>query len=202
VERVTGIEPALSAWESDRPGLLTALTWTFDAPPLTVMDPVTPGLMARQWPVARWQGGGCWAASGLHLHYPAARLVLGMGWSKCRIRCLLSSLIAVTLRRQAEFWGQVLAHKMSRALTAGGASIAGSRPSERRCHPLWAMTPRPGEARVKRSDLDAWALGTTDAGKTMSEADVELGPVDYVVRPRQGKPPLARGVHRRGLAVR
>jgi hypothetical protein len=64
------------------------------------------------------------------------------------------------------------------------------------------MTPWPGEARVKRSDFDAWALGTTDAGKTMSEADVELGPVDYVVRPRQGKPPLARGVHRRGLGVR
>jgi hypothetical protein len=64
------------------------------------------------------------------------------------------------------------------------------------------MTPWPGEARVKRSDLDAWALGTTVAGKTMSEADVELGPVDYVVRPRQGKPPLARGVRRRGLAVR
>jgi hypothetical protein len=36
----------------------------------------------------------------------------------------------------------------------------------------------------------------------MSEADVELGPVDYGVRPRQGKPPLARGVHRRSLDVR
>ena len=38
------------------------------------------------------------------------------------------------------------------------------------------MTPWPGEARVKRSDLDAWALSTTDAGKTMSGADVEFGP--------------------------
>jgi len=27
LERVTGIEPALSAWESDRLGPLTALTW-------------------------------------------------------------------------------------------------------------------------------------------------------------------------------
>jgi hypothetical protein len=54
MERVTGIEPALSAWESDRLGPLTALTWGFDAPPVTVMDPVTPGLMARQWPVPRW----------------------------------------------------------------------------------------------------------------------------------------------------
>src|SRR5215475_9559684 len=47
VERVTGIEPALSAWESDRSGLLTALTWTSDAPSVTVMDPATPWLMAR-----------------------------------------------------------------------------------------------------------------------------------------------------------
>jgi hypothetical protein len=116
-----------------------------------------------------------------------------MGWSKCRIRCLLSSLIAVTPRRQAESWGQVLAHKMSRAVPAGGASIAGSRPSERRCHPLWAMTPWPGEARVKRSDFDAWALGTADAGKTMSEADVELGPVDYVGASPPGQAALGRG---------
>jgi hypothetical protein len=50
VERVTGIEPALSAWESDRLGPLTALTWALDAPLVTVMDSVTPGLMARQWP--------------------------------------------------------------------------------------------------------------------------------------------------------
>src|SRR5215475_8103998 len=39
VERVTGIEPALSAWESDRLGPLTALTWTSDVPRVTVMDP-------------------------------------------------------------------------------------------------------------------------------------------------------------------
>jgi hypothetical protein len=51
LERVTGIEPALSAWESDRSGSLTALTWKSDVPLVTVMDPVTPGLMARQWPV-------------------------------------------------------------------------------------------------------------------------------------------------------
>src|SRR5215469_2433767 len=44
----------LSAWESDRSGSLSALTWATDAPLVTVMDPVTPGLMARQWPA--WQG--------------------------------------------------------------------------------------------------------------------------------------------------
>src|SRR5215471_5113640 len=49
-ERVTGIEPALSAWESYRSGSLTALTWTADAPPVTVIDPATPWLMARQCP--------------------------------------------------------------------------------------------------------------------------------------------------------
>jgi hypothetical protein len=32
VERVTGIEPALSAWETNRSGLLTAPTWTSDVP--------------------------------------------------------------------------------------------------------------------------------------------------------------------------
>ena len=52
MEGVTGIEPALSAWESDQSGPLTALTWASDTPLVTVMDPVTPGLMARQWPVA------------------------------------------------------------------------------------------------------------------------------------------------------
>jgi hypothetical protein len=39
LERVTGIEPALSAWESDRSGLLTGLTWATDAPLATVIDP-------------------------------------------------------------------------------------------------------------------------------------------------------------------
>jgi Phage integrase family len=51
-ERVTGIEPALSAWESHRSGSLTALTWASDAPLVTVTDPVTPGLMAPQWPTS------------------------------------------------------------------------------------------------------------------------------------------------------
>ena len=50
VERVTGIEPALSAWESDRSGPLTALSWASDTPLVTAMNPATPGLMARQWP--------------------------------------------------------------------------------------------------------------------------------------------------------
>jgi len=47
VERVTGIEPALSAWESDRSEPLTALTWALDAPQVTVMHTATPRLMAR-----------------------------------------------------------------------------------------------------------------------------------------------------------
>jgi hypothetical protein len=50
VERVTGIEPALSAWESDRSEPLTSLSWATDAPLVTVMNPMTPWLMARQWP--------------------------------------------------------------------------------------------------------------------------------------------------------
>jgi hypothetical protein len=53
VERVTGIEPALSAWETNRSGPLTALTWTSDIPLVTATDPVTPGLMARQWPASQ-----------------------------------------------------------------------------------------------------------------------------------------------------
>src|SRR5215831_6212765 len=57
VERVTGIELALSAWESDRSEPLTALTWAADTPLVTVIGPATPGLMARQWPVADGSGG-------------------------------------------------------------------------------------------------------------------------------------------------
>jgi hypothetical protein len=58
MERVTGIEPALSAWESDRSGPLTAMTWAPNAPLVTVIDPATPRLMARQWPVASRSGSG------------------------------------------------------------------------------------------------------------------------------------------------
>ena len=47
VERVTGIEPALSAWESDQSEPLTELTRATDVPRVTVMDRSTPGLMAR-----------------------------------------------------------------------------------------------------------------------------------------------------------
>ena len=54
VERVTRIELALSAWEFDGLGPLTVLTWTSNVPLVTVIDPSIPGLMARQWPVARW----------------------------------------------------------------------------------------------------------------------------------------------------
>ncbi len=48
---MTGIEPALSAWESDRSGLLTALTWAPDTPLVTVMDLVMLG--ANGPPMAR-----------------------------------------------------------------------------------------------------------------------------------------------------
>jgi hypothetical protein len=41
----------LSAWESDRSRPLTTLSWAIDAPPVAVMDPAAPGLMAREWPV-------------------------------------------------------------------------------------------------------------------------------------------------------
>ena len=60
VERVTGIGPALSAWESDRSGPLTALTSESDAPQVTVMDPAAPRLMAREWP----EGRSHWAMIG------------------------------------------------------------------------------------------------------------------------------------------
>ena len=43
---------AMSAWESDRSGSMTALTWATDVRLVTVIDPVTPGLMARQWPIS------------------------------------------------------------------------------------------------------------------------------------------------------
>src|SRR5262249_22727636 len=56
VERGTGIEPALSAWESDRSGPLTALNCTANVPQVTARDRMNPGLMARQWPVARPPG--------------------------------------------------------------------------------------------------------------------------------------------------
>jgi len=59
---VTGSELALSAWETDRSGPVTPLTWTSDAPPVTVSDRVIPRLMARQWPIpghadAAWAAG-------------------------------------------------------------------------------------------------------------------------------------------------
>ena len=39
-----------SAWESDRTTPPEGLTCWFDCPLLTVTDPWSPGLMARQWP--------------------------------------------------------------------------------------------------------------------------------------------------------
>jgi hypothetical protein len=48
--RMADPEPALSAWEPDRLGPLTALTWTSDAPLVTVMDSSIPGLLARNGP--------------------------------------------------------------------------------------------------------------------------------------------------------
>jgi hypothetical protein len=47
VERVTRIELALSAWESDRSALLGPLTSQERAPPVPVTDPSVPWLIAR-----------------------------------------------------------------------------------------------------------------------------------------------------------
>jgi hypothetical protein len=43
------------------------------------------------------------------------------------------------------------------------------------------MDYRPGRARLAGNEPDDGAFGTTDGGTTMSGADVELGPVDYVM---------------------
>jgi hypothetical protein len=47
VERVTGIEPALSAWESVPSGLLCRLACEVRCPRVTVTDRSSPRLMAR-----------------------------------------------------------------------------------------------------------------------------------------------------------
>jgi hypothetical protein len=47
VERVTGIEPALSAWEAERLRLFDVLTWQIRCSVVTVVDPSSPRLMAR-----------------------------------------------------------------------------------------------------------------------------------------------------------
>jgi hypothetical protein len=47
VERMTGIEPALSAWESAPFGAVCGLTWGAASPQVTVRHPRSPGLMAR-----------------------------------------------------------------------------------------------------------------------------------------------------------
>jgi hypothetical protein len=47
VERVTGIEPALSAWEAEPSCLITGLTWQLCWSGVTVADPSSPWLMAR-----------------------------------------------------------------------------------------------------------------------------------------------------------
>ena len=46
--RMTGIEPALSAWEAERSGLLCSLTCRARCPEVTVTNRWTPRLMARQ----------------------------------------------------------------------------------------------------------------------------------------------------------
>jgi hypothetical protein len=49
VERVTRIELALSAWEAERSRLATGLTCRLWWSGVTVADPSSPWLMARQW---------------------------------------------------------------------------------------------------------------------------------------------------------
>jgi hypothetical protein len=47
LERVAGIEPALSAWEAQRSRLPGTLTWRPWRSWVTVADPLSPWLMAR-----------------------------------------------------------------------------------------------------------------------------------------------------------
>jgi hypothetical protein len=47
LERLTGIEPAPSAWEAERSGLSPGLTCRPGCPRVTVKDRSLPGLMAR-----------------------------------------------------------------------------------------------------------------------------------------------------------
>ena len=47
MEQVTGIEPALSAWEIERLHPVWELTCRFRPPPVPVADPSSPWLMAR-----------------------------------------------------------------------------------------------------------------------------------------------------------
>ena len=47
VERATGIEPALSAWELHGSPHVRALSWVESGSRMTVVDPSTPGLIAR-----------------------------------------------------------------------------------------------------------------------------------------------------------
>jgi uncharacterized protein DUF6325 len=43
------------------------------------------------------------------------------------------------------------------------------------------MTPRPGKAKVKKNHLSGGGVRNYRLGQEMSQTDVELGPVDYVV---------------------
>jgi hypothetical protein len=52
LERVTGIEPALSAWELDRWGGLRALTCEFEGPRVPATTSSSPRLIARQLQIA------------------------------------------------------------------------------------------------------------------------------------------------------
>ncbi len=47
LERVTGIEPALSAWELDRSGPFRPLTWQLGIPGVAVIVRSSPWLIAR-----------------------------------------------------------------------------------------------------------------------------------------------------------
>ena len=54
-------------------------------------------------------------------------------------------------------------------------------PVKRGCHPGWVMTHRPGQPKLGGNDPGDGEFGTTCEGKTMTDIDAELGPVDYLV---------------------
>jgi hypothetical protein len=74
LERVTGIEPALSAWEAERCELRTGLTCAARCPPLTVRDRWLPGLITL---MARTRGAG-FPRAGARKILPRPRRTVGV----------------------------------------------------------------------------------------------------------------------------
>ena len=60
-------------------------------------------------------------------------------------------------------------------------SVAGSGLGRVALTPSWVMTHRPGQVKLGETTPLPWGIRNYLWGKTMSDADVELGPVDYLV---------------------